>query len=172
MMLDDFSENKVRISRESDMNYSEALAILAKAGVRIDVGLIPAEVVRIEHKFNFQFPPDLREFLSVGLPVSNDFVDWRHADEKSIQSRLDWPFEGMCFDIENNVFWLDEWGRKPAEHLASIEIARQACLQAPKLIPICSHRYISESPNEPGNPVFSIYQTDIIYYGADLLDYL
>jgi hypothetical protein len=27
------------------------------------------------------------------------------------------------------------------------------------------------TPHEPGNPVLSVYQTDIIYYGNDLLDW-
>ena len=44
--------------------------------------------------------------------------------------------------------------------------------QAPKLIPLCGHRYIPAEPCEAGNPVFSIYQTDIICYGADLWQYL
>jgi hypothetical protein len=26
-------------------------------------------------------------------------------------------------------------------------------------------------PNEAGNPIFSVHQTDIIYYGNDLVDY-
>ncbi len=39
------------------------------------------------------------------------------------------------------------------------------------MIPVFSHRYLPDDPNEAGNPVFSVYQTDIIYYGADLLDY-
>lgn len=43
--------------------------------------------------------------------------------------------------------------------------------KAPKLIPILGHRYIPEEPHERGNPVFSVYQTDVIYYGADLEDY-
>lgn len=29
-----------------------------------------------------------------------------------------------------------------------------------------------DRPHESGNPVFSVYQTDIIYYGFDLDDYL
>lgn len=43
--------------------------------------------------------------------------------------------------------------------------------QAPKLAPLVSHRYIPTEPNEAGNPVFSIYQSDVVYYGADLADY-
>ena len=43
--------------------------------------------------------------------------------------------------------------------------------RAPKLIPLISHRYLPEEPHEPGNPVFSVYQADVIHYGADLTDY-
>ncbi len=43
--------------------------------------------------------------------------------------------------------------------------------KVPKLIPIYSHRYIPSSLNEIGNPVYSVHQTDIIYYGKDLWDY-
>lgn len=43
---------------------------------------------------------------------------------------------------------------------------------APKLIPVAGHRYIPASPCEVGNPIFSVYQTDVIYYGADLWEYL
>ena len=61
-------------------------------------------------------------------------------------------------------------GRRPwTQPLTS---ARRAVSEAPVLIPICSHRYIPAEPFESGNPVFSVHQTDIIYYGADLMDYL
>jgi hypothetical protein len=42
---------------------------------------------------------------------------------------------------------------------------------SPKLVPLVSHRYLPSEPNEAGNPIFSIYQSDVIYYGADLADY-
>jgi hypothetical protein len=43
---------------------------------------------------------------------------------------------------------------------------------APKLIPIYHHRMMPDEPHLKGNPVFSVWQTDIIYYGFDLEDYL
>jgi hypothetical protein len=43
---------------------------------------------------------------------------------------------------------------------------------APRLIPIYQHRMIPDAPHEPGNPVFSVHQTDIIVYGSNLQDYL
>lgn len=39
------------------------------------------------------------------------------------------------------------------------------------MIPIYAHRYIPTTPLESGNPVFSIMQTDIIYYGTNLINY-
>jgi hypothetical protein len=78
----------------------------------------------------------------------------------------------MCFDIEHNEFWLEEWGPKPSELAEAFAIAQVAVAEAPTLIPIFSHRYIPDEPSLIGNPVFSVYQTDIIYYGADLAHYL
>jgi hypothetical protein len=43
---------------------------------------------------------------------------------------------------------------------------------APKLIPVFLHRMMPDEPRKAGNPVFSVHQTDIIYYGHDLPDYL
>jgi hypothetical protein len=49
------------------------------------------------------------------------------------------------------------------------------CLRRATLYPaelrVLGHRYLPEQPHEPGNPVFSVYQADVIYYGADLIDY-
>jgi hypothetical protein len=145
---------------------------LTAAGVLFDAGLTAAEFTAIEREYGFRFPPDLREFLSYALPVSKGWVDWRRASRAQIMDRLGWPLHSMCFDIEHNVFWLDSWGEKPAELSDAFSIARAAVAAAPRLIPIYSHRYLPESPCEAGNPVFSVYQTDIIYYGLDLFDYL
>jgi hypothetical protein len=40
----------------------------------------------------------------------------------------------------------------------------------PKLIPIFSHRYVV-SGKDADYPIISVYQTDIIYYGSNLLEY-
>jgi hypothetical protein len=39
------------------------------------------------------------------------------------------------------------------------------------LIPVYAHRYVSAEPHGDGNAVLSVYQTDIICYGADLPSY-
>lgn len=48
----------------------------------------------------------------------------------------------------------------------AIERARKEYEKAPLLSPIYSHRYIPAIPYEANNPIFSIRQTDIIYYGT------
>jgi hypothetical protein len=51
-------------------------------------------------------------------------------------------------------------------------MARGAVGRVPKLIPVFSHRYMPVEPRLAGNPLLSVYQTDIIYYGRDLRTYL
>jgi hypothetical protein len=154
------------------MDFATAQKILAGAGVRFDDGMRSSEIQQVQEEFDIAFPPDLREFLTLGLPVSKSWIDWRHGDRAQIRERLAWPLDGMCFDIEHNVFWLDEWGPKPTKLAEAFDTARIAVAKAPKLIPICSHRYIPSTPPEAGNPIFSVHQTDIIYYGLDLMNYL
>ena len=106
------------------------------------------------------------------LPISQGFLNWRKAGREQILYSLSWPYEGICFDIEHNSFWLEEWGQQPTSLNKAFEIAKQAVENAPILIPINEHRYIPDTPAENGNPIFSVYQTDIIYYGCNLADYL
>jgi len=135
-------------------------------------GLSYREIEAIEAKYSFKFPPDLRQFLHYRLPVSEGWVNWRGTPEDKIRERLDWPVEGICFDIEFNKLWLADWGPWPGNLQDALRTARAEIAKAPVMIPIYSHRYIPAEPCEEGNPVFSIHQTDIIYYGYDLTDYL
>lgn len=162
------------------MNAHQAkllINLLKDKGVKFEHGLTDNEIDQIEQKFHIQFPPDLRLFLQTQLPVSNKFVNWRLAlkspDESNhIKARLAWVLDGMLFDVKNKNFWWHEWGEKPDNLSEHFDIAKRHFKKYPKMIPIYSHRYIPSSPNQSGNPVFSIYQTDIIYYGNDLASYL
>ncbi|MGG3470276.1 SMI1/KNR4 family protein [Neobacillus pocheonensis] len=148
--------------------------ILTNQGVKFSKGLNDDEIVEIESLYGFKFPPDLKELLMYALPVSKGFVNWRDKSEKNIKhikKRFNWPLEGMIFDIKNNEFWMDDWGEKPNSLKDAIEIATKEFKKAPKLIPIFSHRYISDTPSESGNPIYSVYQTDIIFYGDNLTTY-
>jgi hypothetical protein len=153
------------------MNHEYYNYHLKKAGVIFAPGLSPDEIQSIEQEYHFQFPPDLKEFLMFALPISEGFLNWRQANREQVSGILSWPYKGICFDIEHNAFWLEEWGPCPASLDSAFEVVRNLMNDAPTLIPIYGHRYIPDEPNEDGNPVFSVYQTDVIYYGGHLGDY-
>ena len=134
-------------------------------------GLTNGEFDKIELRFGFSFPPDLRQVLQFALPVGGAFPNWRDDSDDALTGRLESPFEGIMFDVESSDFWLDDWGMKPKSEADRRSIVKSAIVKAPKLIPIFSHRFVPAEPSEAGNPVFSVHQTDIIYYGNDLADY-
>lgn len=99
--------------KDSDADVHAAIELLKRKGVVFEPGLSNSEISFIEEAFGFTFPPDLRAFLQAELPVDvesasgrNPFPNWRGADRADLQARLDWPFEGIAFDVENNAFWL------------------------------------------------------------------
>ena len=145
---------------------------LTKSGVIFEAGLSDVEITDLESEYNFSFPPDLKEFLQFSLPVSEGWVNWREPNKENVSERLSWPYEGICFDIEHNNLWLSSWGTKPSNITEAFNSIKVMLSNSPKLIPIYSHRYIPDTPCERNNPILSVYQTDIIYYGRDLQDYL
>jgi hypothetical protein len=149
---------------------------LKEDGVSFDAGLTTDEVQQVEQTFGFRFPPDLQTFLQAALPVSDGFIPWRWGLRNSdiahqITKRLQWPVEGIVFDVKENSFWLPQWGTRPSDKWQQEAVVRQQLAGGPPLIPIYSHRYLPALPSEPGNPVFSVHGTDIIYYGYDLFSY-
>jgi hypothetical protein len=141
-------------------------------GIDFAPALTDADVVSIERKFSFRFPPDLRALLQTAVAQGEQFPDWRSGSEAHLRDWLAIPREGIFFDIEHNNFWLTEWGPKPESIQEALQFADRLLAAAPKLIPIYAHRMIPDDPHSEGNPVFSVHQTDIIYYGYDLEDYL
>lgn len=155
----------------TDSFWGDMVYTLRNAGIEFEAGLTDAEVEAAELRYGLRFPPDLRSFLQAGLPGGSDFPDWRSGDESVLRGWLDLPRRGILFDIEHNGFWLDEWGQQPATLGEAQRIASELVAAAPKLIPIFKHRMIPSEPHLDGNPVYSVHQTDIIYYGVDLRDY-
>ncbi|NUP08116.1 MAG: hypothetical protein HOW73_18875 [Polyangiaceae bacterium] len=140
--------------------------------VDFDDGLTNTEVLSTEAAFGLRFPEDLRALLQTGLPRGPGFPDWRAGDRTALRFWLDEPSQGVLFDVEHAAFWLPEWGARPLALTDALTVAREALQAAPRLIPIFAHRMIPEEPHSSGDPVLSVYQTDIIYYGFDLVDYL
>lgn len=131
-------------------------------------GYTAAELERAQALFQITFPPDLIQLLRDRRPVGGP--DWNN--EQMVRSLLAWPFEGLLFDVEENGLWWAEWEDRPDTAEERAEILRAVVGRAPRLIPIFGHRYLPATPNHAGNPVFSVYQSDVIHYGADLGDYI
>jgi hypothetical protein len=118
------------------------------------------------------FPDDLCELLTRTLPAGDGFPDWRGRPAEAMRDWRDWLVDSIHFDVTQSAFWLDEWGDVPRDPRESRQIVAQALAEAPALIPIFAHRAIPNDPLIAGNPVFSVWQTDIILYGANLIEYL
>jgi hypothetical protein len=153
------------------MTLDQIKAGLERAGVSFSPGLTPIEFRAAEARYGFEFPPDLRSFLGLAMPVGGKFPDWRDLDSVALADAFAWPLEGLWFDVKQNSLWLREWGSKPADDASAYKRLSELVQAAPKLIPIQGHRYLPCRPVETGNPVLSVYQSDIIYYGLNLEDY-
>jgi hypothetical protein len=94
------------------------------------------------------------------------------TNTKALEDGFAWLWEGIQFDVEHSTLWPASWGEKPAVLEAQQRRVRELVEAAPRLIPFLGHRYLLAEPCAPGNPVLSVYQSDIIIYGADLRDYL
>jgi hypothetical protein len=160
-----------RGSWTSGSEWSSELELL-RQHVTLRPGLTPDELERAEQVHGFRFPPDLRSLLSCALPSGPRFPDWRKPESRALRDQMTLPFQGIAFDIERNAFWWPAWGPRPAALGDALAVARAAVEAAPRLIPVFAHRYLPAEPEDAGNPVFSVHQTDIIHYGADLRSYL
>ena len=149
-------------------------------------GLTDAEFARIEREYGFTFADDHRAFLAAALPVNRvepvpenvvrtwdrPWPDWRDGDPAELRKQLAWPIEGVLFDVEHNRLWAAEWGERPADMADALATARQALADVPTMVPVYGHRYLPSGAGTFGHPVLSMYQTDIIFYGMDLVDYI
>jgi hypothetical protein len=158
----------------NEYDWSGLIKLLegAKRGLHLGEGLSDAEVRRAEENYGVRFPPDLRAFLQTALPLSFPFPNWRVADDPIARGAESLVLSGVLFDVENNGTWLPDWGQRPELMEDAKSLVTEHVRRSPRLIPIYGHRMMPDRPHLNGNPVFSIHQTDIIYYGFDLDDYL
>jgi len=135
-------------------------------------GLSDSELATAQGEAGAAFPPDLCELLTATLPSGPGFPDWRNRPRDAMDEWRAQLVDGIHFDVLDNVFWPRAWPARPDSPAESRQIVAERLAEAPALIPIYSHRGIPNEPLEAGNPVFSVWQTDIIIYGNDLADYL
>lgn len=147
------------------------LGILVANGVLLDAGLTRRELSAAEELVGSHFPPDLATLLSTKLPAGDKFPTWRQPDNPLLTDLLAHPTEGIVFDVLHASAWHPDWPERPVLDAEAEAVARAALANAPKLVPIYSHRFLPTEPLAVGNPVLSVMQTDIIFYGSDLAHY-
>ncbi len=158
-----------------DVNYIKE--VLIQKGITLEEGLSDEEFEKIENFYSIKFPISLRTLYKSFLPI--DFYNWRDFSQDNvskIKAKLDWPLEGMLFDVAANGFWKKCFGPKTNniendENIVINYIKNASNEIVPKLIPIYSQRYVPCYPDVMNMSVISVYLTDIRYYGYNLEDY-
>lgn len=154
-------------------------------GTKWSGGLSDAQLTSAETLFGHPFPEDYRLFLKTlhtttrppkrpregKLSDAPGFYDWVNERE-AVRQALAAPVEGLLFDVEHAGLWLAEWGARPEGARERQSLVRREAASSSPLIPVFGHRYLVARPNEPGNPVLSIMQSDVVLYGDDLRGYL
>jgi hypothetical protein len=156
------------------------------------------EIHAAEKRFGLTFPPDYRLLLAtlhtpdppmVGarwsgrgllpstesdhlLPAeSRQFPDWT-GDASPIDESIAWPLEGLVWSIEHDESWCPGWGARPRGRRQREALVRELAVVGPQLVPVYGHRYLVGPRERVGNPVLSIWGSDVIVYGSSLRSYL
>lgn len=151
--------------------YRKILDRFEKSGITVSRGLTDEEFKKIEEIYGIVFPSQLAEFYSCGLPIGEQFPIWNDFSDGNvclIREKIEFPINALRSDVED-WFWLDSWGDEPESREEALAVFGSIAQNAPKMIPIYSHRYM---PAYEGAPVISTVGSDCIYYGRSLEEYL
>ncbi len=135
-------------------------------------GVSSSEMQLIEEQLGFTLPSDFKFLFENVSDPGGVLFPWSHFSIENYRNRIDRVWSGIAFDIEHNTVWLKRWGDKPSTLREAQEVAQRDFQSWPNVLPIYGHRFLPAEPSLSDNPVFSIVQTDIIYYGMNLADYL
>ncbi len=160
------------------MNPQQMIERLKNVGISFEAGLSQEEFSRIESVFGFRFPAEIRSFFACGLPVGEQFFDWRDFSVANVEK-----FHGFyrsmessfLFDIENNFDDLSDLLDGRFSGIMSKELFSKAVLdyfrQSTKLVPFCAHRCFFDGMDDM--PIVSFWQpVDTIFCGETFEDYL
>ncbi len=152
--------------------YEKAIRLLEQRGIQLTRGLNQAELDRIREGYGIEFPEPLKVFFQSVLPMSDAFYDWRDFSESNIsflKELMESPLKKI-YDWAGEVYWCDDWGDEPEDEAKRVAFIRGKIPDAPRLIPIYSHRYMPLCSLE-NYPVLSVHGVDVIYYGGNLEEY-
>ena len=148
---------------------------LRNAGLCFDQGMTQEQLILAEEVFGFRFPREIREFLSLAVPVGQGFFDYRDVSEKNqkafqdFQNRME---EYFRFDLTNNRGDMLQLLAEPLGNPVDFDAAvLEFFHNSVKLIPFYIHRCFYDGMDNM--PIVSFLQpVDSIFYGSDFQDYL
>ena len=130
-------------------------------------GYTQTELDGAQERYQLRFPQDLIELFLERRPARG--FAWETEDDR-VRQMLRWPLRALLFDVEHG-FWWPDFGKRPGSADERQAVVGDFLATQPRLIPILGHWFLPKTPNESGNPVFSMHGFDTIYYGADLAQY-
>ena len=148
-----------------------AVTALREAGAVLTPGLTAEELGALEEQWGIEFSADHAEFLRLAVPLGEGWVDWRGPAEPVAQL-LRVPTAGLLFDVEHNQFWPASWGERHTDPAKALQLASDQLAGWPRLIPLYGHRYLPPGPLASPSPVFSVVQSDVTYFGFDLVEWV
>lgn len=148
-------------------------------GIEFVAGLTEEQFDKAEDCLGGKFPPDLKAFLSFGVPVhqdgtrDDDFPRWDQSPIAEVLESQRMIENALIFDIENSSFWCSAFGERPEDDSHAKEIAIKVIRSWPPLVRVFGHRYMPTFPEKENNPIISMQQpSDTVFYGFNLEDYL
>src|SRR5699024_4501547 len=166
------NKKNTSILGDSMEKYRELIRKLEQNGVCFAEGLSDKELFDIQYEYNVNFLKSLKVFYKAGLLISDGFHNWREISKKNIKkikTMMNYPFDSVRENYDE-IDWINDLDE---EFNDKKSIIYEKLNNAPSLIPIFSHRYISTYEEETEDtPIFSINDVDVIYYGENLYSYL
>jgi hypothetical protein len=123
----------------------------------------------VEAALTIKLPDDLRIMMQIVADPGCCLLPDRSPQKQA--EIAEWVKRGIRRDVENGL-WLNSWGNP--EETAEGRAARFSAEfpHWPRLVSVYGHRFLPIEPCRPGNPLFSIMQSDIVVYGANLANWL
>src|SRR5699024_11580921 len=108
---------------------------------------LPISLFDIQYAYNVNFPKSLKVFYKEGLTISDGFHNWRDLSKKNIKkikTMMNYPFDSVRENYDE-IDWINDLDE---EFNDKKSIISEKLNNAPSLIPIFSHRYISTYEEE------------------------
>jgi hypothetical protein len=148
-----------------------AVTALREAGAILTPGLTTEELAALQEQWGIQFSVDHSEFLRLAVPLGEGWVDWRGPAEP-IAHLLRVPTDGLLYDVEHHQFWPASWGERSSDPVAALAVASGQLACWPRLVPLYGYRFLPPGPLASPSPVFSVVQSDVTYFGFDLVEWV